>query len=204
MPMQITTTAQVPFEKCFLNVVGPLPVTERGNGYISTFQCDLSKFSCAITIPNQEANTIARAFDENIVCIIGTPQIIVTDQGANLMSSVFKETCKLLRIDKINTCTFRPQSNGALERSHLTLGEYLRNFVEGSQDNWDTWIPYTMFSYKTSHNMSTDFTPFELLFGHKATLPSSLKKTPEVLYNYEDYNYELKSRMHQIARENLR
>ncbi|KAG5867118.1 hypothetical protein JTB14_011107 [Gonioctena quinquepunctata] len=118
----------------FLDVVGPLPVTERGNKYILTFQCDLSKFSCAITIPDQEANTIAQAFVENIACIFGAPQIIVTDQGANFMSSVFKETCKLLRIDKINTCAFRPQSNGALERSHRTLGEYLRNFVEGSQE----------------------------------------------------------------------
>ena len=42
-PMQINTTAERPFEKCYLDVVGPLPVTLSGNKYVLTFQDDLSK-----------------------------------------------------------------------------------------------------------------------------------------------------------------
>jgi hypothetical protein len=41
-PMEVTTTAERPIEKCYLDVVGPLPVTQEGNKYISTFQDDLS------------------------------------------------------------------------------------------------------------------------------------------------------------------
>lgn len=43
VPMQVTTTAEHPFEKCYMDVVDPLPVTTRGHKYILTFQDDLSK-----------------------------------------------------------------------------------------------------------------------------------------------------------------
>ena len=36
-PMEITTTAENAFEKCYLDVVGPLPVTQGGNKYVFTF-----------------------------------------------------------------------------------------------------------------------------------------------------------------------
>jgi len=42
-PMEITTTANHPFDKCYLNIVGPLPPSATGNKYILTFQDDLSK-----------------------------------------------------------------------------------------------------------------------------------------------------------------
>jgi hypothetical protein len=47
-PMQVTTTAERPFEKCHLDVVGPLPVTLQGRKYILTFQDDLSKYVVAV------------------------------------------------------------------------------------------------------------------------------------------------------------
>jgi hypothetical protein len=42
-PMEITT-AKRPFEKCYVVIVGPLPVTQGNNKYILTFQDDLSKY----------------------------------------------------------------------------------------------------------------------------------------------------------------
>jgi hypothetical protein len=53
--MEITTTAQRPFEKCFLDIVGPLPVTLEGNKYILTFQDDLRKYVVAVPIEKQDA-----------------------------------------------------------------------------------------------------------------------------------------------------
>ena len=65
--MEITTTADHPFENCYLDVVGPLPVTPEGNKYILTFQDDLSKYVVAVPIGKQNAKTEARAFVEKIV-----------------------------------------------------------------------------------------------------------------------------------------
>lgn len=48
--------------------------------------------------------------------------------------------------------------------------------------------------------------PFELLFGHKPSIPSSFLKSPEPLYTYDNYIKELKYRMqisHKLAKENI-
>lgn len=99
-PMAITTTASKPFEKCFLDIVGPLPVTESENKYILTFQDDLTKFNINIPMKNQEATTVASHFVSNIICSYGVPEILVTDQGSNFLSEIFKNTWKLLKIKK--------------------------------------------------------------------------------------------------------
>jgi hypothetical protein len=75
-PMEITSTAEHPFEKCALDIVGPLMETISGNKYILTFQDDLSKFLVAI------AETVAKEFVLNIVLKLGAPAQILTDQGS--------------------------------------------------------------------------------------------------------------------------
>jgi len=59
-PLIITDTSSKPFEKCALDIVGPLIITTQENKYLLTFQDSLTKFSKAISIPNQEANTISK------------------------------------------------------------------------------------------------------------------------------------------------
>lgn len=81
--MLITTTAAYPFEKISLDIWGPYPVSNDNNKYMLTFIDDLTKFAGAIEIPNQEAKTIARAFNE-IIPRCGIPESVLTDQGTNL------------------------------------------------------------------------------------------------------------------------
>lgn len=206
VPMEITTTSSDPFEKCFLDIVGPLPETENGNKYILTFQDDLTKFSEAIPIENQEAETVADKFVRDIICRHGIPFSILTDQGSNFMSEVFKNVCKFLRIKKLNTTAYRPQSNGALERSHHTLVEYLKAFTNQDQTNWDQWIQYSTFTYNTTPHTSTGYTPFELVYGFQARLPSSIQSMPNLNYSYDDYLKDLKLKLqisHSVAKDKL-
>ena len=81
--MEITATATQPFQKRALDIVGPTDVTNKGNRYIFTFQDDLTKFIAVIPIPEQDADTVAREFVQNIVLKYGIPEVILTDQGGN-------------------------------------------------------------------------------------------------------------------------
>jgi hypothetical protein len=122
------------------------------------------------------------------------------------MSEVFRHTCRLLQIKKIQSTAFHPESQGGLERSHRVLAEYLRHYVSEDQTNWDSWVPFAMYAYNTTQHSATGYTPFELLFGHPSTLPSALQKPPDPQYNYDDYVIELKGRLqtaHQRARQSL-
>jgi hypothetical protein len=49
-PMKITTTPDVVWEKCALDIVEPLTQTMEGNKYVLTFRDELSKYTLAIPI----------------------------------------------------------------------------------------------------------------------------------------------------------
>lgn len=205
-PMVISTTSSEPFEKLFIDVVGPFPRTYSGNAYILTMQDDPTKFSIATSMANHEANTVACYFVTTLVCLHGIPKTLVSDQGTEFLSKVMADTCKLLKIQKINTSPYHPQANGALERSHRTLGDYLRHYVNKDQRNWDSYIPYAMFVFNSSEHRITGKQPYQLLYGRKLEVPGTLMKLEEPRYNYDDYVHELKQRLqasHEIARKKL-
>jgi len=93
----------------------------------------------------------------------------------------------LLKIKNIQTTAFHPESNGCLERSHRVLAEYLRHYVREDQTNLDKWIPYAVYVYNTTVHTTTAYKPFELVYGFRSEVPSFLRETPSVQYNYENY-----------------
>ena len=61
-------------------------------------------------------------------------------------------------------------------------------------------------STNTSVNFSTGFTPYELVFGKKARLPTSIFHKTDRKKSYTDFCEELRTKLreiHAIARENL-
>lgn len=132
--------------------------------------------------------------------------LLSSDQGSDFLSKVFSACCKLLKIEKFHTSAYHPQADGALERSHRTLAEYLRHYVDKNLQDWDDYVPFAMFVYNTTPHTTTERQPYDLLYGRTAEVPNTLSRTEEVRYNYEDYYSELKQRLqhaHDIARNTI-
>ncbi|XP_020297108.1 uncharacterized protein LOC109861736 [Pseudomyrmex gracilis] len=159
----------------------------------------LTKFTKTVPVPNQETATIAKEFATKIVCEHGVPETLLTDRGTNFVSELFKNVCKLFWINRIQTTAYHPESNGALEQSHRTLAKYIRHYVNENQTDLDEWMPYAMFAYNTTPHTATSFTPFELVYGKCAELPTALTKLPSTQYSLENYAQEKKDYEQQIA-----
>lgn len=169
-------------------------------------QDDLTKYPYAEPIPNHEALTITDKLLVKFMTLFGIPVSILSDQGSDFCSEVIKELNRLFKLKLIFSSPYHSQTNGALERSHQTLKEYLKHYVNESQTNWDEYIPLAMFTYNTHIHKSTNFTPFELVFAHKANIPKSIIEPPEFRHSYDDYYSNLKLKINRaldIARENL-
>lgn len=205
-PMVITTTANSAFEKVFLDLVGPLDKDNEGNQYILTLQCELTKYVEAYPIPTKESTVVARSLLTNFILRYGVPRVIGTDRGTEFMSSTMTEVCKLLEIEKINSTAYHHESIGALENTHKALRNFLRIQCEENSYTWSHWLPFWCFSYNTTVHTSTNYTPYELVFGKPCNIPSRLKDDLEPLYNFDNYALELKYRLqlaHRDARKRL-
>jgi len=101
-----------------MDIVGPLFQTLQDNKYLLTFQDGLPKFTIGVPLKQQDAMTLARAFIEEIILKFGIPQVLLAEEGSNFLSELLSNVCKLLRVKRIKTSAYRPQTNGALERMH--------------------------------------------------------------------------------------
>lgn len=204
-PMEITSTSNFPFDRIAIDIVGPLPLTESGNRFILTAQDDLTRYCFAYALPNHEAITVAKTLVE-LFMRFGIPKSILSDQGPDFMSDLIKNFSNLFKTKHITTTPYHPQTNGSLERYHLTLKDYLKHYIKPNQTDWDDYIAFATFSYNTTINKSTNHTPYELLFGRSAYLPSSITQEPEFKYTYDDYISSLKNKLNvsfKLVKENL-
>ena len=62
---------------------------------------------------------------EGVVCRHGAPQELLSDRGANFLSDLVSEVCKLFDVKKLNTSGYHPQTNGLCERFNSTLIQML-------------------------------------------------------------------------------
>lgn len=205
-PMVITTIASEPFQKIYVDIVGPInPKSINGNLYILTCSCSLTKFVIAIPIPDFTALTTARMLVKYVFMIFGLPEIIVTDNGTNFISETLKQVNKLFKIKGVFTTPYHPQSN-QVERYHRSLGNYLKSYIQKEKDRWCEFLHFAIFSYNNSCNLATGFSPFELIFGRTCKLPTEITNKPQITYNYENYASELRSKLkmyHDFAKEHL-
>ena len=97
-------------------------------------------------------------------------------------------------IHKLNTSAYHPESNGALERAHKTMMEYLHCFCYPKGTDWHNWLPFACFVYNTTPHTLTKFTPYEIVFGRKVNVPGQLQQTPTPVYNYDDLMHDVKKK----------
>ena len=93
-----------PMERIAIDVMGPLPTTDRDNKYILVISDYITKWTESYAMPNQEAVTVANVI---VVCDFISRFVVAklprTDQGWNFESKLFQEMCRILAINKRGT-----------------------------------------------------------------------------------------------------
>jgi len=158
-------------ERFAVDVFGPLPKSKDGNSYVLVI-CDcFTRWIEAIPFPNQEAETVVRAFVDQYISHFGVPLQIHSDRGTNLTSKLFADMCDLLQLQHTKSTPQHPQSNGNVERFNRTLATMLTLYCDENQRNWDQFLPQMMMTYRSATNTSTGVTPNRMVFGREVVLP---------------------------------
>ena len=164
-----------PFRRIGMDIVGPLPRTQRGNKFVLVV-CDYStRYPEAVALPSIEAPRIAREL-VHIFARVGLPEEVLSDQGSNFMSELLDEIYRLLQVAKIRTSPYHPQTDGLVERFNATLKLMLMKFVGRNRTDWDEYLPYLLFAYREVPQESTGFAPFELVYGRRVRGPLDVLK----------------------------
>ncbi|XP_075785301.1 uncharacterized protein LOC142829504 [Pelodiscus sinensis] len=207
IPLPVVGT---PFERVAMDLVGPLPKSKAGFRYILVVMDYATRFPEAIPLRNTYARTIASELVK-IFARVGLPRELLTDQGTNFTSQLFRQVCTILGIHKLQTSVYHPQTDGLVERFNRTLKGMLRRFSPAELQQWDLLLPPLLLAVREVPQASTQFSPFELLYGYRPRgildlVRETWESTPSTSQGLLQYVFQLQERLRQagaLARENL-
>lgn len=153
------------FERISIDVQGPFKKSRTGNEYIVTFLDIYSRWTEIFATSDATAETIASLLVNEIILRYGPIRTIITDQAKAFISDLIKEVCRLFRTEKIDIAAYHPEANAHVERSHRYINDAISKYVNDRQTDWDTYLPYINWAYRTSHHREINTTPYMLVFG---------------------------------------
>lgn len=173
-PGVIMKTPLHPFFMVGVDAVGPLQPTEKGNRYILTAIDHLTRWPMAMCVPDIDEETTAEFFFSAIVKNFGVPQYILSDRGANFISTYVHYFLRQIGCKNIMTTSYRPQVNGMCERLNQSLVQIMSKIARDNEDilQWDKYLDAALMVLRSTVNSSTGYSPGYLLFGYEFRTPA--------------------------------
>ena len=175
-------------------------VSNKGNRYALVFQDYLTKWPEVFPVADRTAKTVASCLAE-LVWRHGVPAHIIHDREAEFLSDVLQDTAAILGVKQLPTSGGHPQTDGLVERLNRTLKSMLSKLVVKKGRNWDELLGPVLMAYRTTPQASSGESPFYLLYGRDASLPSSLDfyvPKPKAVTLESDYGRELFKELKQV------
>ena len=138
---------------------------------ILVFQDHFTKHVLAYVTPDQTAKTITKFLYQGYISIFGAPARLLSDRGANFMSSVIDKMCKILSMKKLQATPCYLQTNGLVERSHQTIIRMIGKQGKDKKAHWPGHLAEIVHAYNATHSAVTGYSLHYLMFGWRPRLP---------------------------------
>ncbi len=164
------------FTHVHVDIVGPLPASEKGHVYLLTAIDRSTRWVEAMPLRNMEASTCADAFFAGWVARFGVPTQVTTDRGTQFTSATWTSMCSRLGITHILTTAYHPQSNGMVERVHRQIKAALR--ARGAANTWHLHLPWVLMGLRAAPKENSAVSSAELVLGAPLKMPGQLGDAP--------------------------
>ena len=148
----------------------------------------------AIRLSDQTAKWITEELVK-VFAKYGLPTTLHSDQGRNFESSMLHQTLETFGIKKSRTTAYHPEGDGMVERFNRTLLQLLRSYTE-QQEEWERYLPFVLFAYRTAVHTSTGVSPFEMMFGRP---PVQNPFPTRTTYDAVSYQSQLRTKLAQLS-----
>jgi hypothetical protein len=171
------------------DVVGPFRPAPAGYKYILV---TVDKFTNWI-----EVRPVAKVTSEEAVKFIGdikhrfgVPNRTITDLGKAFTGSVFWDFCQVNLIDVYYSSVAHPRFNGQVKRANGMVLQELKDCIYDDASNYATrWLaelPHVIWGLRTQVSSATGFSPFFLVYGSEAILPTDVTFGAPRIQFYEE------------------
>ena len=177
---------------------GPLPESD-GFDMITVVVCKLTKrVRLYASRADDTAAVTAQRFINNVVCLFGVPNKIISDRGPAFASQLWREIWTTLGAD-LNISTARhPETDGSTENMNRTVATWLRHFVDMQEHGrWAEMLGVCEYSLNSTPSPELGMCPFECDLGRRPRAPLDLVPPPEASVASAEFLVRLDAALHQ-------
>lgn len=155
-----------PFQKIFIDLLGPYPRSKSGKIFIIIVVDQLSKFVVLKTVNRATAKKIVDFLEEEIFCVFNVPECILSDNGTQFVGKELAVLLKKYSIKHLRTAIYSPQAN-ASERVNRSIIEAIRSYISTDHRDWDVLLPEITSALRSAHHETIGCSPHYALFGYQ-------------------------------------
>lgn len=152
------------FQKLYVDFLGPFPRSRSGHIGIFVVLDNFSKFPFLKPVKKMTADVVCKFLEEEIFHIFGVPETIVSDNGVQFKSKLFKQLLNRYQIFHTLTAVHSPQAN-ASERINRSVLSAIRAYVSPDKRNWDEVLSNIACALRSSVHSSIGIEPYYMAFG---------------------------------------
>lgn len=166
-----------PFAVWCLDMVGPFRPARGNMTHILVMVDKFTKWVEVKPIWKCDGHTAVK-FLKDIILRYGYPHSIITDNGTNFAVGEFARFCEDENIRLDIASVAHPQTNGQVERTNaLVMSGIKPRLIEPLEKTPGCWLdelPSVLWSLRTTPNRSTGYTPFFMVYGAEAVIPTDI------------------------------
>ena len=108
------------------------------------------RYALVVVMKDQTAKTVTKVFYKCFIAVFGAPMKLLSDRGANFMSTLVEELCAASGIQKCHTTSYHAQCNGQVECFHQTLFCMIGKLVHDKKAQWEEHLQELLQAYNST------------------------------------------------------
>jgi hypothetical protein len=157
-----------------LDLVGPLPKSSNGYTQVLSIVDIFTKYCWLFALRRATAQEIVKILENKVFLTDGVPQIIVSDNGHQFTSNLFKDLVASYGVRRIfYTTLYTPMCNN-VETFNRSIGYTLATFTSKNQRKWDVYLDQVQSMMNNTINVATGYTPNLLMKGREVILDGAI------------------------------
>ena len=168
-PMGKPMVSERPFQKLYMDLLGPYPRSKSGNIGILIIVDHNTKFHFLHPLKKFTSSRICDYLENYLFYTFGVPEVILTDNGSQFRSASFEAFLTRFGVTHLCTAIYSPQAN-ASERLNRSVIAAIRAYIGSDHGNWDTNLNEISGALRACVHRSTGFSPYFLTFGQNMIL----------------------------------
>ena len=189
-PMGGEMTTERPFQRLYIDFLGPYVRSKTGNTYIFIVLDHFSKFVFLKPMNKANSKNVIKFLIGEIFHKFGVPESIVSDNGKQFVSKHFADMAEKYSIKHLRTPIYAPQAN-ASERVNQSVLAAIRTYLQNDQRDWDINITEIECALRSAVHAATGVSPYFALFGQNMIIHGSTYKLARQLQTLSDSEVQL-------------